>query len=146
MIRITRETDYALVALAEMDQHGTGQAHAAREVAGWVGLSVPMAAKILKALARAGLLTSNRGARGGYVLARRLETISIGDVIRAMEGPIGLVECVANPGACEQESNCPTRVNWQRVNQVVEGALERVPVSEMVERCAPALIQVGDGR
>lgn len=145
MIRITRETDYALVVLAEMEQHGSAQAHAAREVAGWVGLSGPMAAKILKALARAGLLTSNRGAKGGYTLARGLESISIGDVIRAMEGPIGLVECVANPGACDQESNCPTRVNWQRVNHVVEGALARVPVSEMVERCTPGLIQVGEG-
>lgn len=132
MIRINRETDYGIVMLVQMDRHGAARAHAARQVAGWIGISLPMASKILKGLARAGLVESNRGAKGGYTLARPVETISISDVISALEGPIGLVECVAHPGSCEQESCCPTSVNWKRVNQVLEDALGRVPISEMV--------------
>ena len=144
MIRITRETDFGIVLLGEMSRHGAGQSHSARQAAEWTGISLPMTSKILKRLARGGLVTSNRGARGGYALAQRLERVSLADVIEALEGPIGLVECVAHPGLCEQEPHCRSSVNWKRVNQVVLDALRQVPVSEMVcgDSPAPALVKL----
>jgi FeS assembly SUF system regulator len=145
MIRITRETDYGILLLAQIAQHGTDRSHAARAIAGWVGMSLPMASKILKALSRSGLLASNRGVRGGYSLARPLERISIADVVEAIEGPIGLVDCVTQPGTCVQESCCPTSVNWKRLNDAVKEALGSVTVSEMVDPCRPRLLHVGSG-
>ena len=146
MIRITRETDYRVLLLAHIDRHGAAEDHSAREIAEWVSLSVPMASKVLKALARAGLLMSSRGARGGYTLARRLDRITIADVVEAIEGPVGLVECVSHPGLCEQEQCCPTSVNWKRLNDAVKEVLGSIAISEMVDPERPRLLRVGGGR
>ena len=96
------------------------------------GLPLPMVSKILRTLAREGLVTSHRGAAGGYSLERKAATITVADVIRALEGPIALVQCGTEPGVCEQESCCPTRLNWNRISKVVEGALEEVTVADML--------------
>ena len=93
MIRITRETDYGIVLLSRLASQPKEGIHTARDLATWAGLPYPMASKILKALARQGVLVSQRGARGGYSLAHRPEEISVGDVISALEGPFGITEC-----------------------------------------------------
>jgi DNA-binding IscR family transcriptional regulator len=72
---------------------------------------------------------------GGYTLARPPEQTTLAAVIRALEGPISMVECGAQPGLCGQESTCSVRVNWARVSREVERALERVFLSEMVNTC-----------
>ncbi|HKQ61033.1 MAG TPA: SUF system Fe-S cluster assembly regulator [Candidatus Polarisedimenticolaceae bacterium] len=139
MLRITKETDYGITILAHMADRPLGVVHTSREAATWTGLPLPMVSKILRNLARHGILSSHRGVSGGYSLDRSAAETSVAEVIRALEGPISLVQCGSEPGACEQEPNCPTRVNWTRINREVERALERVPISEMVPQpCAPA--------
>jgi Rrf2 family protein len=78
------------------------------------------------------LLVSQRGVKGGYSLAASAEHISLGDVIKALEGPIGMTECSFNPGACEQEGSCPVQSNWQRISLAMRDALDRIPLSDMV--------------
>jgi FeS assembly SUF system regulator len=134
MIRITKEADYGIMLLAYLAERPLGQVHAAREIARWSGLSVPMVSKILRALAQGRIVTSHRGVSGGYSLDRPAEETSVAQVIRALDGPISIVQCGAEPGACDQESGCPTRTNWARISREVERALERVPISEMVGR------------
>ena len=134
MVRITKETDYGIMLLTYMAGLPQGEIRSAREAAEWSGLPLPTVSKILKNLAREKILDSRRGAEGGYSLKRAPETTSVADVIRAMEGPISLVQCGSDPGACDQESNCPTRVNWAVINQHVERALEQVPISQMIPR------------
>ena len=86
-----------------------------------------MASKILKGLARAGLLVSHRGAKGGYGLARPAHAISVADIIVALEGPIALTACIEHgPGECEIEALCPARANWQRINDAIREALEGI--------------------
>jgi Rrf2 family protein len=91
-----------------------------------------MASKILKALARGGLLVSQRGVKGGYRLATPAERISLADVIQALEGPIGITACSFNPGACEQEGSCPVQSNWKQISLAMRDALDRIPLSDMV--------------
>jgi Rrf2 family protein len=91
-----------------------------------------MASKILKALAKGGLLVSQRGVKGGYRLAASADNISIGDVIQALEGPIGITECSSHPGSCEREGSCPVQTNWRRINVAMREALDRIPLSDMV--------------
>lgn len=142
MLRITKQTDYGIMLLAWMaDVHG-GRPLSARDAADWSGLSLPMASKILKSLARCGIVVSHRGAGGGYELAHSPETISVASVVRALEGPISMVECGVHPGQCEQEANCPVRVNWARINTEVERALERVPISQMTAEYGCGLLQI----
>jgi len=73
-----------------------------------------------------------RGVNGGYRLARTPERITIADVVTAMEGPIGMTECSAHAGVCGHESHCGVRVNWQRINHAIAGALSSVSLADML--------------
>lgn len=132
MVRMSKLTDYAIVLLTLLAADGSAAPHNAREVAARAHLPFPVVSKILKALARSGLLVSHRGARGGYALARRPEEISVAEAISAMEGPIALIECAAGPGHCQQESTCEIRSPWQRVNELIRDRLEHVPLTELL--------------
>jgi FeS assembly SUF system regulator len=144
MIRITRQTDYGIVILAYLATRPGDQIHTARDVAAGCRLPLPMVSKILKALAREGILLSHRGVKGGYSLGKRPDELSVAGVIQALEGPIGFTECAWSPGSCEQESGCPTRVNWQRISHAIRETLERIPLAEMVGTPRPTLISLGD--
>jgi Rrf2 family protein len=117
-----------------------------REAANWSGLSRAMVSKILKSLAREQIIASHRGVTGGYTLARRPEDTTVAGVIRALEGPISMVECGTDGGRCDQEPICPARVNWSRINREIERALERIPISEMVTACGSGLLPLGGAR
>jgi FeS assembly SUF system regulator len=132
MIRITRQTDYGILVLARMASMSAHTVHTARDVARWSGIPRPMVSKILKTLARGGMLASHRGVKGGYSLAVHPDRITVGDVLRAMEGPVAMTECSARPGACDQEPVCLVRTNWQRLNVAVRQALERIPLQQMI--------------
>ena len=131
MIRITRQTDYGILLLSHLASGPRHEVHTARDAARRSGIPLPMASKILKALAKAGLLVSHRGVKGGYSLSVSPDRISIAEVIQALEGPIGITECSFNPGACEQEGSCPVRSNWLRISDAVREALDRIPLSSM---------------
>jgi FeS assembly SUF system regulator len=131
VIRLRRLTDYGIVLMAHLAGRQKGARHNAREVAAGTGLPAPVVSKILKQLARQGLLISHRGAKGGYGLARRPDQISAVEIITALEGPIGLTECTVHPGQCVQEASCHVREPWQRINSVVREALARVTLEEL---------------
>jgi FeS assembly SUF system regulator len=137
MLRITKESDYGILLLTILATGTPGAIHTAREVADRAGLPLPMVGKILRSLARGGVVTSHRGVAGGYSLDRPATETSVAEVIRAIEGPISMVQCGADPGGCEQEAVCPTRVNWARISREIERALERIPVSEMSRAGGP---------
>jgi len=137
MLRITKEADYGIMLLVYMAGRARGEIHTAREAAEWSGLPLPMVSKILRSLAREKILDSHRGVSGGYSLTREPAETSVAEVIRALEGPISMVQCGTDPGACDQEPVCPTRINWARISVEVERALERVPISEMVSLPRP---------
>jgi FeS assembly SUF system regulator len=130
MLKMGKLTDYATVIMSYLAQN-PGEVHAASELAQIVGITGPTALKVLKTLARAGLLQSQRGTKGGYQLTRPALAISMADILQAMEGPIGLTECGSRPGACVRESQCSVRTNWQRISQAVGEALARVSLAEM---------------
>ncbi len=139
MIRITRQTDYGIVLLAYLAGCPPERILTARDAARECRLPVPMVSKILKTLAREGILRSHRGVKGGYGLARNPREVTIGSVIGALEGPIGMTACSTRPGSCEQEPLCPVRINWQKISRAVRGTLERIPLSEMVGAPCPSV-------
>lgn len=136
MLRITRQTDYGIVLLTQFVGRPAGASLAAKDLAAMTRLPLPMVSKILKILAKDGVLESQRGSRGGYSLTHAPDSIPVSRVIAALEGPIAMTHCVSvdDSGAeveCESASQCPVRPNWQRINQVVEEALTRVTIAEM---------------
>ena len=142
---ISQKTHYGLRALFELTvAEGQGNKKIC-EIAQSQQIPLRFLEVIMSELRQAGFVESRRGAKGGYRLARSGDDISLADVIRALEGPISMVECATQPGLCEQEANCPVRVNWSRVNREIEHALERVPITEMVtpDPCLSTLQSLG---
>ncbi len=139
MLRLSKLTDYAVVVLIRLS---SGEAvQTSPGIAAGIGLPEPTVAKVLKALAYAGLVSSQRGARGGYRLARPLSAISVTDVVAAIDGPIALTACVEGSGAgCEAEHLCPVRGRWDLVNDVVRQALGRITLADM-DRNIPRAFQ-----
>lgn len=132
MLRITKLTDYGIVLLVQLANGGKQNSQNARSMAEATSLPLPVVSKILKSLAQGGLLTSQRGAKGGYALARRPEDVTVAEIIVALEGPIALMECSAGPGHCDQETACPVRDPWQRIHQSILEMLRRVTLRELV--------------
>ena len=133
MIRLSKLADYGIVIMTTMARHPE-HCHNAPEIAARSHIPLPMASKILKALARAGLLASHRGAKGGYGLARTAERISVAEIIAALDGPIALTACIEDgPGECEIEALCPARANWQRINDAIRHALQSITLAEMAQ-------------
>ena len=130
MLRMSRLTDYAVVLLVKLGD-GRGVT-TSTSLASDTGVPEPTVAKVLKVLAGAGLVTSQRGARGGYRIARPLDTIAITDVIVAVDGPIAVVSCVdGGEGACPTEKSCPIRGGWDPVNDALRSTLNRITLAEM---------------
>jgi FeS assembly SUF system regulator len=132
MLRVSKLTDYATVVMTCLAGSGDGVL-SAQALAERARLEAPTVSKLLKQLAQASLVVSTRGINGGYRLARPAETITIADIVTAMEGPIGMTECSAHAGACGHESHCGVRVNWQRINHAIAGALQSVTLADMVK-------------
>jgi FeS assembly SUF system regulator len=132
MLRVSKLTDYATVVMTCLATAGDGVL-SAQALAERAHLEGPTVSKLLKQLAQAELVVSTRGINGGYRLARAAQAISIADIVTAMEGPIGMTECSAHAGSCGHESHCGVRVNWQRINHAIAGALASVTLADMVK-------------
>jgi FeS assembly SUF system regulator len=140
VIRLSKLADYGIVMMTNMARHPQRQ-HNAAEIAAESHIPQPMASKILKGLARAGLLKSHRGAKGGYGLARPAESITVAEVIVALDGPIALTACIEDgPGGCEIEALCPARANWQRINDAIRNALDGITMAEMAQALPSAFM------
>jgi FeS assembly SUF system regulator len=141
MLRITKLTDYAVIVLADMVRPDVADARAARDVAARTRIPQPTVSKVLKLLARSRLVTSERGKNGGYRLARDAETISVAEIVDAVEGPIAVTECSSEVrGCCELEGKCPTEHNWVRINEAIRQSLRGISLADMVRPNLPVLI------
>ena len=124
--------------MAHLAECEDDSSHNARKLAEETQLPAPVVSKILKSLTRAGLLVSQRGSKGGYSLARTPGEISVVEMITALEGPVGITKCTTHPGACAQESSCQVRDPWQRINDAVHAALERITLADLAKPIDPA--------
>lgn len=132
MFRLNRLTDYAVVVMSQMALRG-GETRSAQQISEDTGVPLPTVSKLLNLLGRAKLVTSQRGASGGYVLSAAPEEISVAQIIQAMEGPIALTACVDGAAdSCDAESFCPMCGNWNKVNSAIREALSSVSLAEMM--------------
>ncbi|PKM10718.1 MAG: SUF system Fe-S cluster assembly regulator [Gammaproteobacteria bacterium HGW-Gammaproteobacteria-3] len=130
MLRLGKLTDYATVILSYMAKD-LANVHAAHEIAEVTGITQTTVSKILKLLVKANVLNSTRGAKGGYVLAKAPQQVTVASIIYALEGPIALTECSISQQGCEQASGCGIRANWGLINQKIHAALESITLADM---------------
>ncbi len=136
-MRLAKQTDHGLALLAELARSEAAPT-SARDLAQRSRLPEPAVRKILQDLARAKILVSHRGARGGYALARPADAISVACVIEALEGPLGLVRCSPEAsGLCAYETTCSVVGPLQWLSSVVHRTLAAIPLSELA-RHAPS--------
>lgn len=136
MLRISRLTDYGTLVLAHLSGNGEELTSAA-DVASAVGIAQPTVRKLLKSLAKAGLVISTRGAQGGYRLSRDAADISAADIIDALEGPVHITECSADDSHCDLESVCNVGGAWQRINIAIRRALGDINLHDLQRSKAP---------
>ena len=115
------------------EHYGNGPVQA-RVIARRQGLSSEHLADLLAALKAADLVRVSRGARGGYELAQPPERTVVGDVVRALEGSLVLVECVPKPACCPRAATCATREVWQRMKEAMEGVIDGTTIRDLMER------------
>ena len=142
MLRLSRLTDYAVVALVRL-----GRAEGVETspgIAAAIGIPEPTVAKVLKALTNSGLVVSTRGAHGGYRLGRPLAAIAIAEVIVAIDGPIALTSCVDGAVGCESQSLCPVAGRWDPVNDAIRDALTGITLADMEAATIPRAFRVAE--
>jgi Rrf2 family transcriptional regulator, cysteine metabolism repressor len=89
---------------------------------------------IFSSLKNAGLVHSRRGIGGGHLLAKDPKEIVVGDILRAVEGPLSLVDCVGVPEICARAHRCVTRDVWDEIGQALEVALNKITLADLVKK------------
>jgi FeS assembly SUF system regulator len=132
-IRLSSLADYAVVLMRAAATHCGGTRLSAADLAAETGIPVPTAQKLVSLLARAGLLRALRGSGGGVKLARPAASISLADIIEAVDGPISLTPCSDSGNHdCLLESRCGVQPHWGPVNQAFKTALSSVTLATLI--------------
>jgi FeS assembly SUF system regulator len=135
MIILSKLADYGVIVATHLAAFPERQATAGA-VAVETRLPQATVAKLLKALAHAGLVTATRGPSGGYRLARAAKAISVAEVVAAIDGDIGLTQCSVHVDECARTTYCPTRPHWAAINRAVGEALAAVSLDAMITPAA----------
>jgi len=132
MLRLSKKSDYALIAMKHLAvRPEAGASSSAREISEAYDIPLELLAKVLQRLVRAGLLASVQGTRGGYRLGRAALSISVADVIQAVDGPVTVTACSPDDHTCDQYTKCSIRDPLWKIKGRILDALTTVTVAEM---------------
>ena len=131
MLRFTKRADYGLMAIHFIASHGDDGAVSAKRIAEEFRIPPERLAKILQQLAKKKLITSHNGPKGGYVLTRRPGAITVGQVVRALEGPLSVVSCMTEHDDCPQFARCNLRGPVQKIQASISRLLDTMTLSEL---------------
>jgi Rrf2 family transcriptional regulator, cysteine metabolism repressor len=140
MLRFTKRADYGLMAIHYIAIHEEVGPVSAKKIADEFGIPAELLAKILQRLAKEGLITSQNGPKGGYALALRPVAITVGQVVRALEGPIGIVECYETGTDCPQMARCNLRRPVQKIQTAITHMLDTMSLAELTSDDVPELL------
>jgi FeS assembly SUF system regulator len=130
-MRLSHLADYAVVLMTAAARRRAGERLSATELAGETGVPLPTAQKLMGQLATAGLLSSVRGAAGGFSLSRPATEISLADIVEAVEGPIAMTVCSEGRSDCALDAHCRVKPHMGVVGNAVRGALGAVSLVEL---------------
>ena len=134
-MKISTKGRYGLRALIDLAQYSEIEPVSINSIATRQGISERYLEQLMTLMKKAGLIKSIRGASGGYVLAKEIEEISVGDVLRALEGNLQPVECAAfsQDDSCEASGVCVTKYVWQRINESINKTVDEISLKQLVE-------------
>ena len=132
MLKISKKTDYALMAIQYMASKGTDRVVNTKEIAEEYKIPVELLAKVLQKLGKKGLIASQNGPKGGYVLAKTPAAISVLSIIQAIEGQVGITECYHNEESqCVQMARCNIRTPIRNIQNSIYGLLDSMSIEDM---------------
>ena len=133
-MKISTKGRYGLRALIDLAQYSEIEPVSINSNATRQGISERYLEQLMTLLKKAGLIQSIRGAGGGYVLAKPMKEISVGDVLRALEGSLEPVECTAysEQAPCEASGGCVTKYVWQRINESINRTVDEISLEQLV--------------
>lgn len=135
-MKLSTKGRYGLRAVLDLAVHTKDEAVALSQVAERQGISINYLEQLIAKLKKSGIVLGIRGAQGGYLLARPAEEISIGEILRALEGDLNPVDCseVTNSdNPCSQSDSCVTKYVWKRISDSINDAVDGIMLSELVE-------------
>ena len=134
-MKITTKGRYGLRALIDLAQYSEIEPVSINSIASRQGISERYLEQLMTLLKKAGIIKSIRGAGGGYVLAMDINDISVGDVLRALEGSIESVECAgfSQEDSCEAAGECVTKYVWKRINESINQTVNEISLKQLVE-------------
>ena len=141
MLRFTKRADYGLMAIHYIAIHEDRGAVSAKRIADEFHIPPELLAKILQRMAKRRLITSQNGPKGGYILTRRPTEISVGDVLRALEGPINIVSCLEDQD-CPQMERCNLRRPVQKIQAAISHVLDTMSLAELIGTDVPAVLAI----
>lgn len=133
MIKLSKKVDYGLMAIRHIAGEGSGRSVNARHIAEEYNIPPEMLAKILQTLSKVGLVMGHNGPKGGYVLAKEPHEMTIGEVIRAIDGPVGIVDC-SNGSPCDQMDKCTVKSPIEKIQNSINQLLNSMTVDEITEQ------------
>jgi Rrf2 family protein len=131
MLRLSKKADYALMAMKHLATHTDAASTSARAIAEEYNIPIELMAKVLQRLARRGLLASHQGTRGGYTISKAPSSISVADIIQAIDGPLTVTACSTEDEQCEQFTRCNIRDPLWRIKDRILSALATVSLAEI---------------
>jgi Rrf2 family protein len=146
VLRFTKRADYGLMAMHYIASQSDEGAVSTKRIAEEFNIPGELLAKILQRLAKRHLIESHSGPKGGYVLSRLPTEITVGQVVRALEGPIRIVGCLTETADCPQFPRCNLRRPVQKIQTSISQLLDTMTLAELTAEPAPMAVQVAGPR
>ena len=136
-MRVSTRGRYGTRLMVDLAQHFTDGPIPLAQIAKRQDLSAKYLEQLIILLKGAGLIRSARGRRGGYMLARKPEDISVGEIVETLEGRLAVVDCVTDPELCYRSPECPTREIWVGVTDVLKNQLFSLTLQDILRKSEP---------
>lgn len=145
-MKLSTKGRYGLRAVVDLAVHADEEAVALSQIAERQGISMNYLEQLIAKLKKAGIVNGIRGAQGGYMLAQPAEAISVGDILRALEGDLSPVDCseVMGEGLCSNSDSCVTKYVWKRISDSINEAVDGIMLSELVEESRRVMAGTGN--
>ena len=132
-MKLSTKRRYGLRALIDLALYSENETVSIQSIARRQNISDSYLEQLMRKLRSAGLIVSVRGAQGGYKLARPANEISVGDVLRALEGSLEAVTCGGEDNSCQGADLCVTKFVWERINSSIRDTVDSIKLSQLVE-------------
>ncbi len=137
-MKISTKGRYGVAAMYDLALHGTNGPVSLKTVAQRQGISEHYLEQLMVSLRKAGFVRSTRGSQGGYVLIKNPQEITIGDIVRVMEGPVAPVDCLLGEtqenGYCPKADRCVTRTVWAKVQDSINTVLDSITLADLCDK------------